>query len=77
MARMLDRARGLLAADSASDITGKRLAYLHQTHGIDSSVAESVLGPIPESVHQAYLAEYQVHCATGVKGKKTAVLTAK
>lgn len=74
--RLLSRAKDLLTNESAATITGERLAYLHQTHGIDSSIAESILGLIPEAIHEAYMIEYQKHCATGTKGQKRAVLTA-
>lgn len=76
MLKVIDRARGLLSDDSATTITGERLSYLHQTHGIDSSVAESILGPIPEAVHAQYLAVYASHRTTGIKGKKVKIVVA-
>lgn len=77
LGRMIDRARALLVNDSAATITGERLSYVHQTHGIDSSVAESILGPIPEAVHAQYLEVYAKHRATGAEGRKAKIVVAR
>jgi hypothetical protein len=66
-ARTMERAARMLAAESLASLTGERLAYLHQTHGIDPSIAEGVVGILPESVHEAYRVVYEEHRATGAR----------
>ncbi len=75
-ARMVDRGRTLLAGEDPATITGERLSYIHQTHGIDPSVVESIIGLIPEAAHMAYAEAYVKHKATGAAGLKLKTIIA-
>ncbi len=74
--RMVERGRSLLAGENPLTITGETLSFIHQTHGIDPSVVESIIGLIPESTHLAYSEAYEKHRATGAAGRKKTVVVA-
>lgn len=74
--RMAARAKTLLSDETPTTLTGKRLAFIHQTHGIDPSMVETIVGVLPESTHTAYAAEYHKHRLTGAARLKKAVILA-
>lgn len=76
--KTIARARKIAGGIPRSDLTGKSLAYLHQTHGIGPDVVEFILGdPLPGHLMESYALEYESHKATGLKGQKKTVLVAR
>lgn len=74
----IERGRKFVASLKPDELTGEKLAGLHQTHGISPDVVEFILGrAIPEALHFAYAEAYEAHKATGKAGQKKVVLVAR
>jgi len=79
--RVLARAKKLATEIDVATLTGKELARLHHTHGIDPSMLEVALmedgRSFPQRLHDDYQLAYEEHRATGKRGLVREVIVAR
>lgn len=79
--RVLERAKELASKVDLATLTGKELARIHHTYGVDPSMLEAALmmngQTIPQSLHDAYQSAYSLHRSTGKRGLVREVIVAK
>lgn len=78
-AALMERAAPLIEREQRKGpLTGERLAYIHQTHGISPDVVSDItLLVFDAGIMAEYEAAYDQHRDTGKAGLKRAVLVAK
>lgn len=79
--KVLERAKKLAVETNVAALTGRELARLHHTHGVDPSMLEVALMEeglsLPQHLHDEYQHAYAEHRATGKRGLVREVIAAK